>query len=348
MRKKILSTIFVLIMIVSLFGCGSEEEISESVEVQKTEVEEEDENISSEPVTIRVANCGGATAASIAAVNVAYQKGFFEEIFDEEEVTIEISTFQNGPAVNEAFLAGEIDIVNGIGDQPTVNSFSAGKINTVVLATGAIFKNVGIIVNSDSEINSVEDLKGKKIGTMVGTSTHKILLQFLQDAGMTAEDVELINISDQNAELAALEKGEVDAVILLGAPYDSAITNGVAKTVTDGTKHPNYSYIEVAGSFLDEHKELVKKFLQAAKKGEEYINENPDESYQLLADMFDLTVEEVEALVAPVDYGIYLSEDSIQNLYDTGDFLYEQGLISNELSEEEIDKHISDIINSIE
>jgi len=128
----------------------------------------------------------------------------------------EFKGFTYGAPLNEAALAGEID-VGFVADQPAVS----------LLARGAKFKIVArlinfraaVIVPPESEIKQVSDLKGKAVAIPFGSTTHRIVLRMLKDAGLEpGKDVRIINmdITEQSGVVVAGSKkrwkGGVDAM----------------------------------------------------------------------------------------------------------------------------------------
>merc|ERR1712058_66030 len=112
---------------------------------------------------------------------------------------------------------------------PSMDAFAAGQVdaccmtNVDALVTGATGKKgVGIIINDYSNgndmvvalpgITKVSQLKGKKVGVETGFVGHLLLLQALEENGLTESDVELINYpTDQTPQ--ALESGDVAAIV---------------------------------------------------------------------------------------------------------------------------------------
>ena len=110
-----------------------------------------------------------------------------------------------------------------------MDAFAAGQIDAVAMtngdalvtgATGA--KSVMILINDYSNgndmvvarrgIDSVADLKGKKVGVEIGFVGHLLLLDALSQAGLSESDVELINVPT-NETPQVLASGEVDAIV---------------------------------------------------------------------------------------------------------------------------------------
>ena len=141
MRRNInriitLGTIFVL-GLVGLIGCGSNQ-TSETTISAGSSLEES----STGNRTIRLGNFPFSIWNE--QILVAYQKGYFEEALEGTNTTIEITDFANGPAANEAFVAGDLDIINGIGDQPVVVGIGNGVKTTVLAGAAKQGENIGV------------------------------------------------------------------------------------------------------------------------------------------------------------------------------------------------------------
>ena len=347
-KRTFRSVIAILLALIlgALAGCGSTDTSAESTEAEESTSAESSGSSSEEEIVIRVGYFNSAPWN--AAFDVAYQAGFYEEIFADDNVTVEAIQFANGPAANEAFLAEEIDFVYGIGDQPVLTALNAGQLDVQIVAGVCVVPEMGLIVAEDSGIDSIEDLKGKKISVYIGTAFQKALLYILSDYGISESDIELVNISDSDTALAALSTGEIDAAFVTGYSFSTAEERGLGIELCDSSSHPMYTYLEGTTEFLETYPDLVEKFLEATIQGQEYLEENPEEGYELLSEFTGIDVEQIEITVSPNDFTVQLTDGFIQNLYDTSDFLYEQGLITERVSEETIDAHIADFLEITE
>lgn len=356
-RNKVLSIILATVLCVGvLAGCGNSDTTEKASEEKETvaetadqqeetnETEEVATSDSGETVKIRV---WFPTTPDTASLFVAWQEGFFDEVFEGDNVEVEPLNFANGPAANEAFLAGELDVASCIGDQPILVGTQSG-VDGVVVARTMRSSAEGIVVPEDSDIQSVEDLKGKKVSVYIGTSYQKVLLQDLADYGLTADDVELVNITENNSAIAALANGEVDAIFITGYPFLTAEENGVGRVIIDGSEHANYAFLQFSRSFYDTYPDLVEKYVKALRKAEKFIEENQEQAYQDIADYLNLDLEQVEKVVPSNDYILSLDDESKQDFYVTAEFMQEQGLITNSIEKETIDAHLSDLIDTIQ
>ncbi|MDO5346236.1 MAG: ABC transporter substrate-binding protein [Lachnospiraceae bacterium] len=134
-----------------------------------------------------------------------------------KELGLDVEWVENlgsGPEIIAAIAGGSVD-VGKIGDFPIVTNYGGGE--TPVFEVLSFFtRNTDsvVFVKADSEIESIEDLKGKKIGTQIGTGSQYQLVNTLDKAGLTLEDVELFNV-DSGSWAAAFASDEIDAVCIL-------------------------------------------------------------------------------------------------------------------------------------
>jgi NitT/TauT family transport system substrate-binding protein len=136
-------------------------------------------------------------------LEVAKQKGWFKDA----GLDVELVWFDYLPSL-DAFTANKIDAVCVVGSDALVTGATGGKSKIVALLD---FSEGSDMIVGAPGIESIKDLKGKKIGIEVTLVEHMLLLQALKDNGMKQSDVELVN-TPTNDTPQVLGSGKVSAI----------------------------------------------------------------------------------------------------------------------------------------
>ena len=253
--KKITALLLALVMGLSLVACSSTPASSETTE-PSGETTETVENV--ELNVAYMPNWG-----SLWAVATADAKGYFAE----ENITIKMTAFENGPTEIAAMESGAMDVAF-IGP-------GAHKLCSTGAAEVFLLQHVGdgdCIIGLNG-IKTIEELKGKKIGYSAGTSSESILLEALKSAGMTMDDVEALSMDDTALTTAALS-GSVDAVAAW-SPFSLTILAN-AENATDICSNIDFESMASPGSWVvnpkwaDENADLLVRFNRAMFKAMDF------------------------------------------------------------------------------
>ncbi|MBV5330117.1 MAG: NrtA/SsuA/CpmA family ABC transporter substrate-binding protein, partial [Chlorobium sp.] len=137
---------------------------------------------------------------------LAANKGFFVE----EGLRVAPMRFNNGPACAEALYTGAADI-GSIGDAAAIILTGRNPKFVIIgsLATGE--HRHRIMVRKDETLQTIQDLRGKRLGVKKGTSTHGGLLVAMAKAGLSPTDLDIIDLSPSTS-IDALLAGSLDAI----------------------------------------------------------------------------------------------------------------------------------------
>lgn len=233
-----------------------------------------------------------------APIYIAYENGYFaEEGFDVNLISADFETRKIG--LNN----GSIPIVNG--DFQFFPSIENGiKVKVV---DGLHEGCIKFAVRPDSDISTVEDLKGKKIGVdEIGGTPHQVASLWLENAGISADpsdgEVTFLPYSDGNLEFEALANGEIDVAALwdpLGSIHEKA---GDVKIIFDLGKDEYFAdhfccFLYASNKVLEENPEEVAALLRAYRKAQEWIYENPEEAVDIIVNKNYASIEDKELAV---------------------------------------------------
>jgi sulfonate transport system substrate-binding protein len=180
---------------------------------------------------------------------IARQRATLEEHFGAQGVDVKWVEFSSGPPMMEAMNVGSIDY-GAVGDSPPVFAQSAGA--AIVYAAGEPITNgQGILVQGNSAIRSIADLKGKRVGFTKGSSAHNIVVQTLERAGLTYADITPVYLTPPDAG-PAFANGSIDAWSIWD-PYFA-----IGETKQNGRILVNASDITKTNSFYIANRDFAK------------------------------------------------------------------------------------------
>jgi sulfonate transport system substrate-binding protein len=263
-----------------------------------------------------------------AALHVARHKGWLDEELAKVGATpaVKWTSFAAGPPMNESFAAGQQDI-GILGDTPAIIARAAGIDTRIIGITASGPKSLAVIVPSGSKIKSPKDLKGKKVGVVKGSYAHHLLVLVLQKAGLTVNDIELINLSQ--ADIAtAIVNGNIDAASVWEPLITKLESQGATRVLADGSGIKKGVLVIVAtNDFLSKNREQVKAFLKAYQRGAKFIKSNPKEAARLISADFSLPPEQLVKVLAKLDFHPAIKPDDIGEIKKSEAFMRSAGLI---------------------
>ena len=231
---------------------------------------------------------------------IARESGWIDEAMKELGVEVVWTDFESGPPMNESFAAGQQDI-GVIGDVPAVSAVVAGQKN-VYIAAAEGGPSYGMLVADDAGIESVADLKGKKIGLTIGSTAQNLTEKLLTNAGLDYnKDVEVINISTGDAQVV-LTNGNVDAVVIW---------------------EPNVSRLDALDGIhlLTDGGDIVKAYLTQYWRATKAYAEDPDAFAEMLSGYFNLDPALIAQAASKYNYVLEFSDADVEGLQDTVTFL---------------------------
>lgn len=139
---------------------------------------------------------------------VAWEVAIEKEWFDAAGVEVEFEWFDYVASM-DAFAAGQLDAVAMTNGDTLVTGASGGPGVMVILND---YSNGNDMIVARPGISSVAELEGKIIGVEIGFVGHLLLLNALEEAGLSEDDVELLNVPT-NETSQVLASGDVDAIV---------------------------------------------------------------------------------------------------------------------------------------
>src|ERR1044072_9130729 len=182
-----------------------------------------------ETAKVRLA-VGGKSSLYYLPLTITERLGYFKEA----GLEVEISDFAGGAKSLQALIGGSADVVTG-SFHHTIQKQAKNQQIVAVVQLGR-FPGFGLALRKDkaASYKSPKDLKGMKIGvTAPGSSTHFMVLYMMAQAGMKPEDASLIGTGSGKPAVAAVKRGEVDAISNADPMINILDRDGAVKIVAD-------------------------------------------------------------------------------------------------------------------
>jgi sulfonate transport system substrate-binding protein len=256
---------------------------------------------------------------------IARQQAILERVFAPQGISVKWTEFPSGPPMLEAINAGSIDI-GQTGDMPPIFAQAAGAA-IVYLAGQPITNGQGILVNADSSINSLADLRGRRIGLTKGSSAHNVTVMALEKAGLSYNDITPVYLSPPDAA-AAFARGSVDAWAIWD-PYFAIGERHGGRILVQGIEVGKTNSFYIGGrDFAARNGSLVHDVVKALGEAARWAEANRDKVAQALAAVtgVDLDIQTVAANRSSFAVGS-LTEDIIATQQAVADRFYRLGLI---------------------
>jgi NitT/TauT family transport system substrate-binding protein len=213
-----------------------------------------------------------------------------------------------GAQLNSKYLANQLDIVQ-MADFPSVLGATAlraagDKVQSHYIATlSAGINGAGnaILVPSSSNVQSLSELKGKKLSVPFGSTAHAMLIRALQDLGWDPNrDVEIVT---QTPEVggSALKANQIDAHANF-VPFGELFPfRGFAKKIYDGssTGVTTTHGVQVRSDYAEKYPEVVVAYLKATLEADRLYREDPEGLSEKLAQWTGVDAEVYYAFHGP-------------------------------------------------
>jgi taurine transport system substrate-binding protein len=227
------------------------------------------------------------------------------------DYNIKWTKFDSGADVNTAFIAKELDF-GALGSSPVARGLSAPlnipyKVAFVLDVAG---DNEALVARNGSGVNTIADLKGKRVGTPFASTAHYSLLAALAQNNLSANDVRLVDLQPQ-AILAAWDRGDIDAAYTWLPTLDDLRKTGKdlitsRQLAKDGK--PTLDLAAVSNDFAAAHPDVVDKWRQQEARALTTIKDDPTAAAKAIAAEIGLTPEIV---AGQLKQGVYLTPQQL-------------------------------------
>ena len=263
-------------------------------------------------------------SAAFIPLYVAREKGWLDEAMAEYGVSVYWHSFDSGPPINESLLNRESDI-GVLGDVPTVFAIALGQDNVITATAAQAADSYAVLVPADSDITSVSQLKGKRFATVIGTTAHNLMSKFLASGGLSLSDVHLVNIAAADTA-KTLKEHKADAAAIWEPSVTRLTDSGVARVLGEGSDCglAGTNTLVARRVFAENNPTLIRVINEQYKRGAQALSEGlDDDTLSKVAAYMSLDSSQIMSLVPKFNYSVDITQEDIDSLNDTIDFLYE-------------------------
>ncbi|WP_049909420.1 aliphatic sulfonate ABC transporter substrate-binding protein [Halorubrum saccharovorum] len=285
-----------------------------------------------------LAGCVGGSDSRTVTVDYAYynpvslvlrEKGWMAEAFTDTDVEIEWVLSLGSNQANEYSQSGEAEVASTAGIAALM-----ARSNGVPITTPYIYSEpewTALVTFEESGIESVADLEGKRVAATRGTDPYFFLLQALDDAGMSEDDVEVVHLQHPEGQ-SSLVQGNVDAWAGLDPHMaELELEHDGAELFFREPAYNTYGFLNFLDGFLADHPEDARRVIDAYERGREWAIANPEETASILASESDMSQPVAERVFTQRnDLSEPIPGDAHRDLLsDLAPILQEEGLVTD-------------------
>jgi NitT/TauT family transport system substrate-binding protein len=199
-----------------------------------------------------------------------------------EGVAADISFQANGKAALAEALQGHADLAT-VADIPIMYAAVNGQPVSVI-ATMTTMEDHAIIGRKDRGIVTPANLKGKRIGVSIGTTTQFFLDAFLNRHTLSPTDVTVVDLAPQEL-IETISRGDIDA----GVFYQPSLNMTAVALGSDAVIFSGEAVYDVlfalagARDYVSAHQRALEKVLRATIRGAQFCKTTPDAAREVLA-----------------------------------------------------------------
>lgn len=336
--KKAVLILLSLIMCISVFAAcadsddnpsvadSAEPSVEESSVIEASSEEATSEETSTFDKTVRIGGLKGPTSMGLVKLMQDNADG-------KSELNYEFTVEATADMITPLLIKGELDMAAVPANLASVlYNNTEGKIKVLAINTlGVLY-----IVEKNSAVSSLSDLKGKTVyATGKGSTPEYNLRYLLSQAGLDPDKDVTIEWKSEPTEVVALLKQSDSGVAMLPQPYVTVAQTqiselNVAINLNDEWDKLNNGSMMVTGvlvasaEFVDNNKDYVDAFLKEYKASTEYINANPAEASVWVEDKIGVKAAVAEKAVPFCNIAFISGEEMKEALSGYLNILFEQ------------------------
>lgn len=278
---------------------------------------------------------GSLTIEENLPILVAEKNGYFAA----ENLQVELVPFQSPVELQSAFQSGELDgMITDIMIAALLKSSGADlRVTSIALGVTPQEGRFAIVASPNSNIKTVQDLKGKSIGISSNSIIEYVTDGLLKQGGVDPSEVKKTVIAKIPLRLEMLLSNQIDAIVVPDPHISYTVAKG-AKIIAEDTQGENLSQSVtiMTGKALSDKEDAIVRFYKAYAKAVDDINNNPGQYKELLVENLN-TPEQIAASYSVQHYSKpqLPTENDVNNILV---WLKNKNLLKNDIKYEDFVK----------
>lgn len=252
---------------------------------------------------------------------IAQEKGFFEK----NNVKVEFVFDKEYSKTQERYKNGEVDGISEVFSDTIFHNSEGLKTKAVYITD---YSDSGDVIIGKSSLNSLADLKGKKVGVDgINSFSHLFVLAVLEKAGLKESEIQIENIPAQDV-LISLESGKIEAGHTWEPTKSAALKKGykqlgkagdITGIITD--------VLAFNDKVIQERPKDIEAIVKSMIEAKDFLDKNPEEAIKIMAEKEEMSEEDMKSGLDGVHQpGL---EENLEAM-KAGGYLYSSGeLVSN-------------------
>ena len=260
------------------------------------------------------------------------ERGTLETVLKQQGVNVKWVEFPAGPQLLEGLNVGSVSFGEA-GEAPPIFAQAANSNLVYVANQPEAPKAEALIVQKDSNIQSVQDLKGKRVALNKGSNVHYLLLKVLEANNLKLSDIEVVYLPPSNAR-AAFERGAVDAWVIWDPFFAAAEHQIGARVIATGENIvSNHQFYLADRKFAEANPQIIDAVVNELNLTTEWVSSHQDEAAKLLEKPTGLAFDVLKTSISRMGFGVKpLTPEVAQKQQQVADAFYGQQLIPAKLN----------------
>lgn len=266
------------------------------------------------------------SAIQQSSVFIAAEEGYFKA----QGLNATVTQFSTGAEAMDSFRAGQGDILM-TGDFPSMKLWS---LDPQMIGFAAVVSDDEIpVVVAKSDIRGVQDLRGKRVATKLGSTFEVFTYRYLATGGLGKSDVKIVDLNPPEMVIA-LDKGEIDA-FAWNEPFgmkSREFSGDRVRVLANGKGiFTEWILLCVRKQWAEQHRDTMTALLRALDQANKLIREKPTNAAALITKATKIARPVVDALLPKFNFDISYTKKMRDDMDRMAGFMIERKVLAGQI-----------------